>query len=195
MKIEAERYVFKFIVLVCASEGGLLIGLGFSIHQEIWIPLLLLLIYSFNNYGYKKGARDLLLAALVFLLVNGYFIAQNPSAFFNDVFLPASGPIFPEAYAPFGYFILNSIGLPLSFFSLLPVLVLISLVLIFIYFNDRRLIPLFGLIPLLFLQRGLFVYFSSFLFFLFLTFFIESRGQNKTLVVNRYVELALICLM
>lgn len=161
---------------------GILIGIGAAIQQEIWIPLLLLLIYSFNNYGYKKGARDLLISVAVFLLINGYFIVQNPLAFVHQVLLPASGPIFPNSWAIFGYPILISYGLPLSYFVILSGLVLLALILVFVYFNEKRLIGLFSLIPLLFLQRSIFVYYAFFILFMVLTLFLEDDRPRKPIL-------------
>ncbi len=166
---------------------GVIIGIGAAIQQEIWIPLLLLLVYSANNYGYRKGARDMFIAAVVFLLINGYFILQNPIAFVHQVLLPASGPIFPNSWAAFGYPILISYGVPLSYFAILSGLVLLGLIVIFVYFNEKRLIGLFSLIPLLFLQRGIFVYYAFFILFMVLTLFLEEGAPRKPILKKKFL--------
>ncbi len=174
-------------VKIDKNYAGILIGAGAAIQQEIWIPLLLLIIYSFNNYGYRKGARDLFIAGFVFLVINSYFIVQNPLAFVHQVLLPASGPIFPNSWAAFGYPILISYGVPLSYFAILSGLVLLALILIFVYFNEKRLIGLFSLIPLLFLQRGLFVYYAFFILFMVLTLFLEEDKPRNPILKMRFI--------
>lgn len=158
---------------------GIIIGLGFAIQQEIWLPLALLLIYSYNNYGSRKFLMDMGLAALAFLVVNGYFIALGPSAFFQQVLLPSSGSILPDASAPIGYLILQTYNMPLSYFPILASLVFALLAIVLVYVNEKRMIGLFAIVVLAFLQRGLGVYYSFFIFFFVLTLFIDSYKAKK----------------
>ncbi len=167
--------------------AGIIIGLGFAIQQEIWLPLVLLLIYSYNNYGSRKFLMDVGFAALAFLAVNGYFIALNPAAFFQQVLVPSSGSIFPDASAPIGYLILQTYNIPLSYFPVLATLVFALLAVILVYVNEKRLIGLFAIVVLTFLQRGLGVYYSFFIFFFILTLFIDSYKARKPVLKTHFI--------
>ena len=151
------------------------LGLALSIQQELWLPVAFLMLFSLNNGRLRDAVRSILGAAAIFLLVNAYFIALNPAAFFGDIFLPL-GHIIPFSATPFASVLLYSYGVGLSLSSALMLLSSAALALLLLYWNRKELIPVFSLVPLLFLFHSLTGYYTFFLFFLV---FVMSLGSGR----------------
>ena len=174
MKIES-RYAF------------IPIGLALSIQEQIWLPAGLLLIYSLNNYGWKKGLRDIAGAAAVFAAINGYFIFLNPHAFFYDVFKPL-GNIVPFNSTPFASLLIYNYHVALSLSGILVALSSVAMVLLLLYWNRKELIPLFGLIPLFFVFHSLPAYYTFYFFFLVYVIAFETRRSRTSGMATRFLR-------
>ena len=98
-----------------------LLGVAAALQEELWLPVILLIVYASNTYGYKKGMRIFAGTILVFLALNIYFIALNPTAFFGSLFSPISAYIFPVSLAPFGYSLLIYFHMLLSSFFIVDI--------------------------------------------------------------------------
>ncbi len=157
------------------------LGICASIQEELWIPVLLFLIYSFNNYGFKKGIRDLAGTILIFLLINGYFIIAGPSAYFKDVFTPISGYLLPTTYSMMGFLILRIYPILLNSFTFLFIASIAATCLAFLYLNQKRLIFLFSFIPLLFLYHGISPYYDFFIALIIISLYMK----DDSLAVSR----------
>ena len=70
------------------NYGWLLLGLCASLQQELWLPVLMLIVYSYRNYGKSIGIKNLIGTIGVFAIINGYFFFLAPVAFIHSVFLP-----------------------------------------------------------------------------------------------------------
>lgn len=141
------------------------IGLALSIQQEIWLPAALLLLFSLNNYGLRKGARDILGALAIFLIINGYFIYLNPQAFVSDVLLPI-GNIIPFNASPLGGFILFNYHVSLALSGVLILASTAIVALLSLYWNRKALIPILSVIPLFFVFHALNGYYTFYAAFL-----------------------------
>lgn len=164
------------------------IGLAFSIQQEVWLPAALLLLYSFNNYGWRKGARDLLGALAVFLLINGYFITMNPAAFFSDVLLPI-GNAMPFNASPIAYLFLVNYHVLLPLTGILIIAATVIVALFMLYWNRKEMIPILSLIPLFFMFHTLSGYYTFYLFFLVFVLVVCKNKEGKgwiTPLLRRY---------
>ena len=163
----------------------IILGIVAAIDELAFLPVLFLIIYSFNNFGIKRGFYNLIGSIFIFIVLNSYFLIINGNIIFNtisfmrDVFLPLNSYIIPSSIAPFGFFIVNYFNIPLSYFKYLFFLSSIALIIIFIRLNKKQLIPLFSLIPLLFLQRAIISYFAIFVLFLFVSLCIEDKKKHK----------------
>jgi hypothetical protein len=162
------------------------LGLCASIQEELWIPVLLLLAYSFNNHGLKRGAYNALGTLLVFLVLNSYFIAINPIAYVRAVFLPLSQYIVPFNPSPVAFMLLKFYPILQSTYSTLFMTALVFLLLLFLYWNKKKLILLFSLIPFLFLNHVLVSYYAFFLFIFF--FALLEREDGKQGVIERQLK-------
>lgn len=161
-----SKYAWLFIA-ICASFQELL-----------WIPAVLLILYSANNYGIKRGLQNAVGALAIFLLINAYFIALNPSAFFGHVFETLTEFSMPNSTATAGYLILSQYGVLLSSFQTVFDLVLLILVVIFIYTNQKRLVGIFSMLPFIFLSHSITFYFSFFLLFTFIVLFVKDEKRK-----------------
>ncbi|MDE1845678.1 MAG: hypothetical protein KGH53_00115 [Candidatus Micrarchaeota archaeon] len=197
--------MFALLLLAYAKletkYSWLFLGLCASIHEQLWFPVLLLIVYSANNQGMRKGVENLVGSFGVFLVINAYFIAGNPAAFFGNIFGPVSGFLLPESGSPIGYLIATNYHILLSTYSLLFILSMIALTLLFIYLNKKKLVGLFSMIPFVFLSHSIPIYYTFFTGFMIVTLFIkEGKGVgllSKTLSENRnvvYGALAIIVL-
>lgn len=158
------------------------IGLCLSLQEELWIPALLLILYSFNNHGMRRGAYNALGAIGVFLLFNSYFIATAPAAFFQAVFTPLSKLYIPNGASPAGFFLLQNYPLLLPTFSQLFEISVVIAVLLFVYANRKELIPLLSLLPFIMWQHALGAYYAFFLFFFIFALSIKKeKAENGIL--------------
>lgn len=182
----------------------IILGIAAAIDELAFLPVLFLIIYSFNNFGIKRGFYNLIGSVLIFIILNSYFFVINGNIIFNtvsfirDVFLPLNSYIIPSSVAPFGFFIVNYFNIPLSYFKYLFFLSSIALIIIFVRLNKKQLIPLFSLIPLLFLQRAIISYFPIFILFLFVSLCIEDKKKHKNKIAANpaaFYILLIICML
>lgn len=160
-----------------SKYSGILFGITASIQQLTWIPLLLLVVYIFNNRGSKRAAVVMLTMAATFLLINAYPLLLNFGAFFGGIFAPASGSIIPSG-GLFGYYLLT-IGVPTHIaLKVYFVMIAVSAV-IMLFFNKKLLIGPLSLLPFMFLDRGLGMYYLLFLLFTLATLLIRNNGQGE----------------
>ncbi len=147
----------------------ILLGVCASMQEELWLPVIFLLAYSLNNQGIGAGLRNAVGTLAVFLVFNGYFIAMNPGAYLYSVITPLNQVLIPNPTSPIGYFIATGVGTTLGgLYTLLFGLATMALVLVLLRTNRKELIPIFSIIPLFFMSRGLDTYYFSFIFvFLF----------------------------
>ncbi len=166
MLLSLQVYLMLAIMVVAyarleSRSAWLFLGLALSMQQELWFAVILMLLYSFNTYGMRKGIRDAAGALAVFVAINGYFIATGPSAYFHALF-QTLGYLLPSAEAGIGFFLFTHLNMPLADFAYLFMLSCAALALAFLYFNEKRLVPVFGMIPFLFLSHAQAAYYFFF---------------------------------
>jgi len=175
----------------------ILLGLAASIQEELWLPVLFLIIYSFANKGLKRGIYDLLGTISVFAIINGYFIAINPSAYLNDVFSPIGKLILPLPSSLFGYPLLQLYTIPIpSLTVMFGITTLLMMVLLF-FFNEKKLVPIFSMVPLMF-PHALGSYYTFFTSFAVIAIFIADKKatRRKTfLSKHKRITIAIIALL
>ena len=197
-----EILMLALLILAYREAGNkyswLLLGLCVSMQELLWIPALLILAYTFRNYGLKKGFSDIVGAASVFLLINGYFILQGPSVFFSSIFSTTRGLDLPFGSSPFGPFILLNYHTLLGLSSAIFYIAIMLMVVASLYFNDKRLVGLFSMIPFMFAFRSLESYYSFFALFLFVTLLMKKPVLEKRPQLglrHKAVLAALTCLL
>jgi len=186
-----SKYLFAFL------------GLAISTQELLWLPVLLFLVYIFNNKGFKFGSMTTLATIAVFLILNGYFIALSPSAFFRDIFAPLTNQLFPEHSAAFAQPLLIFYPIPLSAYSVLFYTAIAISVVIFTYTNRKQLIGPLSLFCMLFLFHSIGAYYFFFTSFLVITLFIGYGSKTKKSLLlkkipkrkAKYLTLALITLI
>ncbi len=154
------------------------LGLALSIQQQIWLPVALLLLYSFNNYGWRQGLRDTAGALAIFLLIDSYFIAINPSAFAVGIFAPV-GNIIPFNITPIASIFTFFYPVTLALSGKLVIAASAIAALLMLYWNKKELIPILSLIPLLFLFHTLTGYYTFYLFFMVFAMVLGKKAHEK----------------
>ena len=185
-------FVMLAIMLIAYMKIGsryvfIPIGLALSIQEQLWLPAVLLLIYSLNNYGWKKGLHDIAGSAAVFAAINGYFIFLDPHAFFYDVFKPL-GNIVPFNSTPFASLLLYNYHVALSLSGILVALSSVVMALLLLYWNRKELIPLFGLIPLFFVFHSLLAYYTFYFFFPVYVIAFETRRSRTGGIATKFLH-------
>lgn len=170
--------MLAFLILAYAKlesrYSWILLGICLALQQLLWLPVLLLIAYSANNHGWKKGIYNLLGSLAIFLLLNSYFIIIGPQAFIHGVFSPLSN-IIPESGGPLGYLISIVYGTPISSTgAILGTAALIS-VITFLCMNNKKTIAILGLLPFEFLTHDLQFYPTFFLAFAFAILYLKER--------------------
>lgn len=142
------------------------LGLCLAIQEELWVPVILLLIYSVNNEGMKAGAKKSAGALAVFLAINAPFIITAPSAYFRAVFTPLNSLLLPSGSSAIGFSLIRYLPLPLPTYPLLFEMSAVTLALVLLFWNRKKLIPIFSVIPFLLLQHSINAYYATFIFLL-----------------------------
>jgi len=181
-----------------SKYAWLYLGLCVSLQEELWLPALFLLAYSMNH-DWRKGLRNLAGAALVFLVVNSYFIALSPSVFVKSVFTPLSAPFLPIAPSPFSFLLLKYYPIAPSAYSSLFLISTAILLLALLWTDEKKLIPIFSLLPLLTAAHVIMPYYSFFLFISLLVANNEKEGSitytSSLLKERRYVFYFLLAVL
>jgi uncharacterized membrane protein len=144
---------------VAKKYSWLILGLMVSLQEELWIMALLLIAYSFNSYGARRGLKDLSGTLAVFLVINGYFMLTAPSGYAHSFAGPLSG-VLPNENSPVGFLLMSDYQVPLYALSYLFLISIALTLLISLYLNERKLIPLLSMIPFLFLGHALALYYA-----------------------------------
>ena len=178
-------YLMLAVILFMYSKFGeryswLILGIALSLQEQLWVIAILFIVYSFNSYGFRKGAADLIGSLSIFLLINGYFIFLSPEIYVHN-FLTVASNILPNSLAPIGYLIISAYPVPFHALMHLFLLSLVLAIAILLYTNKKKLVPLLSIIPFLFLDHGLAIYYL--LPFAAFAFIIESdikeSGRNS----------------
>ncbi len=183
MLLSLQVYLMLAIMVVAYSRlesrsAWLFLGLALSIQQELWFAVILMLLYSFNTYGMRKGIRDAAGALAVFVAINGYFIVIDPSTYLHALF-QTLGYLLPNAEAGIGFFLFMHLNMLLADFSYLFMLSCAVLSLAFLYFNEKRLVPVFGMIPFLFLAHAQAAYYFFFAAMLVVAIHFKEGRWNR----------------
>jgi hypothetical protein len=186
----ASFLMLALILLAYAKIGSkyswVLLGLALSIQQELWVAVVLLIAYSFNTYGLRKGAKDLFGSVGIFLLLNAYFIAQSPAAYVHGV-LQADNALIPNAAAAIGFFAFANYPVPISAYFKLFELSVAAVLLVSLYFNNKKAIPVLAFVPFLFMSRGLLSYYYLFVAMLVVVMYFKQEKQHAGNLRN-YIE-------
>lgn len=152
------------------------LGVCASIQEELWLPVMFLIAYSFNNQGSRKGLINVIGAAAVFLAFNAYFIALSPSAYYGSVFGTLNSYIFPNGFSGIGFPLLRYYPVLLSVFPQIFEVTALFLAFLFLYWNRKELALVFSMIPFLALDHSLYSYCATFMLVLV---FVVSLKDNK----------------
>jgi len=176
--------------------GWLFLGLAASIQEMLWLPVLLLISYTFSSFGFKKGVKELSLTLIVFLIINGPFILLSPYQFLHNVILPATSYIIPDSYGLAGYLITIFYPTGLSAYSLVPSVFIIFSILLMLYINDKRLVFIISIIPFLFLAHGLATYYLFFIGAFLISLGLEYKaGRDRISSYKKLILYALIIIL
>lgn len=151
------------------------LGVLASLQQMMWVVVAMFIIYSFRNCGAKAGLRNIAGAAAVFLIFNGLFIAAGPSSFIGNILLTSNGGLIHNPYPAFGYLVVSYLpAMPVG-----PVVFYLSIIAVLVasaYLNMRNMIPLLGLVPLMFLGHGTPTYYVFFISAIVLALYIPEKA-------------------
>ena len=179
-----ETFMLSLILFAYSKSGTrygwLPLGLAASIQEMLWIPTLLLIVYTFANFGSKQGIKELALVIIVFLAINGAFAVANPQKFFENVIAPATSYIIPNSYGLAGYLLAAFYPISLGSYGILSLSFILLAVLLMLYLNEKRLVFLVSLIPFAFLSHGIATYYSFFIGAFIISLALEYRKGSRT---------------
>lgn len=140
----------------------LAMGVAIATKQLSWFFLPLYLILIWREQGKREALRRCGLMAVVFLAMNGPFIARSPGAYLASIAGPMTDPMFPLGVGIIALFVSNVLPmLPKVVFSLLEAVAWIGGVIAFVRLRwlSAGSIAVLGTIPLFFAWRSLVNYF------------------------------------
>jgi uncharacterized membrane protein len=162
------------------------LGVCASIQEELWLPVIFLIAYSFNNHGVRKGLVNVVGAIAVFLAFNAYFIALSPSAYYSSVFGTLNSYIFPNGFSGIGFPLLRFYPVLLSVFPQIFEVTALFLAFLFLYWNRKEMVLVFSMIPFLVLDHSLYSYCATFMFVLI--FVIALKDKKRKGIVETYLK-------
>ncbi|MGC8676067.1 MAG: hypothetical protein ACP5T3_00925 [Candidatus Micrarchaeia archaeon] len=190
--ISAVQDLLMVALLIIAYEkinskyAWAFLGLGIAMQELLWVPILFLVVYLALNRGMRHALKQLALAALLFAAISSWFIATKPVAFLSSILLPLSGPM-PSATSPFGFAILKGYGITLGAYLILFVAVLVVSSLLLAFHNKKQLIPVFSMLPFLFLDHSIITYYTTFgMLLAFALFFGKDEKPNMHAALARF---------
>lgn len=179
-----DSLMLALVIIALCRTGSrylwLVLGLLASLQQAMWVLVALFLVYTFRNYGKAHGVRSLIGTVAIFLIANGFFMAASPGAFANNILSTSNGSLLPSPYPVFGYSLVQSYPIPLNdgFVFVAAVVIVLALM---AYLNVKRLIPLLGLIPLMFLFHLTPTYYVFFVSALVISLYIDAGDKVKSI--------------
>ncbi len=130
--------------------SGIFFGLSISAKQfPIFIfPFMVYMIYREN--GLKKAIQWFLMASVIFLIINGYFIILNPVIYINDILSPELDRLIGIGYgisqlAFMGYFYISY-----KYFTIIFIIIFIISIIVYIKYYDLLKYELFTFPVLIF---------------------------------------------
>jgi hypothetical protein len=165
---ESGTIIFPFLLLAWILSGrknwlsALFMGIAVATRQTAWFFLPFYLIMLWHNTGVKSAGKAIGIIAGVFLISNGYFIAQDPGLWLESVTSPMTTQMFPLGV---GLVTLVSSGL-LNITSSLPFSIMeIAVFAVAVAWYARygkkypEAGPVLSVLPLFFAWRSLWMYF------------------------------------
>jgi hypothetical protein len=188
--LKAAMVDYLMIALLVLAYKGMgkryswvLLGMCLAIQELAWLSVVLLLAYSFNNYGIKKGIKDIVGSVSVFLAINSYFIILSPSAFFGDIFNPLQKLLMPIGTSSLlGFFMLANYHVLLGTNTVVFGIVSLLMVMAYLYTNKKAMLGLLSMIPLFFLAHALSCYYAVFLVLIFTAMLIEDKKHDAGII-------------
>ncbi len=176
-------FLMAALVLMLYTEIGekypwIFLGLAAALQEQLWVIVIMFMVYYFNNYGIRKGGRTLLGTGAVFLLINGYFVVSSPSSYINSV-LTTLESIVPTYSAAIGYFIASSYPIALQDYTYVFLMAIALMAILFAYINKKAMIPIFGTLPLLFIDHGIPIYLASAVFIFAAVYHTDFEGETE----------------
>jgi hypothetical protein len=143
-------------------KSSLAMGMAVGTKQIAWFFLPFYLILVVREYGIREGAKRIGVIVAMYLLLNGFFIAESPSAYLAGISGPMSDPMFPLGTGLIALFVAGFIPMaPKAFFAVTEMLAWAGGVAYFA--RTRLLIPAtmgaLAALPLFFAWRSLANYF------------------------------------
>lgn len=167
----------SYYTLPKVKESGILFGLSFSVKQFPIFAGPFFMYFVIKEHGFKKGMIWLTFAIIAFLIVNGYFILNGPSNFFNSILSNEFEPLLGVGYSFAQISFLNVLPIPRSFFSILLLTAFGIFIMLYVwkYPELKFLLFAFPIIIFLFNYR----LFSQYLFYWLIISLLPLMDRNK----------------
>lgn len=89
----ASLLMLSYMALPRNKTSGILFGLSLSVKQVPFIAAPFLLYFIYREYGARKTLGWISAAAAVFVIINGYFILENPGYWFSSMIANEFAPL------------------------------------------------------------------------------------------------------
>lgn len=175
----ASFVMLSYIFLSKPFKSGILFGIALSIKQIPVFVLPFFLIFILKDHGKKDVGKWFLAVISTFLIINGYFIALNPTFYIKAVLSPELLPIIGDGFGISQISFLGFLSIPKTVFTVLMISVAIILFSLYYLYFERLMyaIFVFPMIILAFNYRVAIEYFVYWVILCFSTipFLLESK--------------------
>ncbi len=117
--------------------SGILFGLALAVKQDPVFLAPFLMVFIWREQGLQKALKWFAAAAMVFLIINAYFIALGPGAFISSLLGPESSGLLGIGFGPsqlsfIGYFPMSS-----TFYTLMEISVFLILLVLYVFKYEK----------------------------------------------------------
>ena len=165
LQIVSFQYSIAIVLLLLiirymeSKYAFVLLGIAASLQELLWVPVILAIAYLATTMGLKHAGRIAAFSALVFLLINGYFIAIDPGTYVSQVFKPLNGNLLPFYLTPVSSIVQAYANIPLSGFSTLFYIMLLLGIAITAYSGNKLTVLTGMFLSYLALDHSLLIYY------------------------------------
>ncbi|MHB8105448.1 MAG: glycosyltransferase family 87 protein [Dehalococcoidales bacterium] len=165
---EAGIIIFPLLLVAWAALGKhnwlsiIFMGLAVATKQTAWFFLPFYIILLWQQSKPKMVAIAIGIIAAIFIITNGYFIAQDPSLWLQSITSPMVEPMFPLGIGFVSLVTSGLVNIQTSIpFTVAEVVVFIGAVLWYIRYGKRYpdIGPILAILPLFFAWRSIWTYF------------------------------------
>ncbi len=191
VQILSVQYLIMAIALIAVFYSidkwyaFVVLGIAASLQELLWIPILFAIVYIAASRGVIRGAKASIGAIAIFIVINGYFILENPGIYISHMLAPVNGYLLPFLLSPIPsllmlFYPVSMHGLELIFY----ISIAMGATVVYVARN-KMLVASMSLFAYFFLYHTLAAYFAVSITLLFFIIVMETKETTAKRIKKR----------